>query len=129
MTPDFVPALAVPAAVLAVETAMRLDFRGALAGYMTAMRNSTEVIRSTTLSDAEKQTRMAQGSAAMLRGTGLLFLIVAATLGLFILVIWGGAVLLGTPGGGLAALLRIDVQIVALLCAIAWLRMRPRVVV
>ena len=72
---------------------------------------------------------MAQGSAAMLRGTGLLFLIVAATLGLFILVIWGGAVLLGTPGGGLAALLRIDVQIVALLCAIAWLRMRPRVVV
>jgi hypothetical protein len=129
MTPDFVPALAVPAAVLAVEMAVRLDFRGALAGYTAAMRDSTDVIRSTTLSDAEKQKLMARGSAAMLRGTGLLFVIVAATLGSFIAVIWGGALMLGTPGGGMAALLRVDVQIVALLCAIAWYRMRPRVFV
>jgi hypothetical protein len=126
---DYIPALAFPATILAVEVLLRLDLGSTLARYRATVRQSTALMRDATLGDDDKQARMARASGEMLTTSLRLFAIILLALGAYVGAIWSGGTALGADGGGWGAVMRVDLQIVSILLALAWLRVRTRVVV
>jgi len=127
MTPDATLLLTLPATILAVELVLRLNFRAVLAKWTSVMSQSTALMRDKSLSDDDKQQKMAQASAATLGGTAKLFAIIVIALAGFVGVIWVGSMILVPDSLLSETLMRIDLQITSLAIALLYLWIRARV--
>lgn len=116
--------LAIPATIVAVELVFRLRFREVLSRWMAVMQQSTTLMRDKTLSDDEKQEKMAKASAATLGGTLKLFAIIAAALIGFVAVIGLGITVFRFDTSLPETLMRSDLQIASLVIALIWLWVR-----
>lgn len=116
--------LVVPATLIAVELVFRLRFREVLSGWTAVMRHSTSLMRDKTLSDDEKQARMAKASAATLGGTLKLFAIILVALFGFAGTIWLGITIFRFDTSLPETLMRSDLQIASVAIALIWLWVR-----
>lgn len=118
--------LAIPATIALVEVVLALQFKTTLAIWIGQANASTALFRDKTLSDDEKQEKMAKASGVMFVGSMKLFGIITLALLAYLGVVWLG--LLAVSGVGLAeTVLRLEFQIVTLVAAILYLWVKRRV--
>jgi hypothetical protein len=113
--------LVIPATLIAVELVFRLRFREVLSRWTGVMRQSTSLMRDKSLTDDEKQEKMAKASAATLGGTLKLFGIIVIALFGFVATIGLGITLFRFDTSLLETLVQSDLQVTSVVIAVLWL--------
>ena len=119
--------LGLPATIVAVELVLVLRFRPVLSRWSRVMAQSAALMRDRSLSDGEKQVRMAKASGATLLGSLKLLAIILVALFGYAMVIGAGVDLFRLDTSMPQVLTRIDLQLLSLVVAFAWLWIRRRV--
>lgn len=127
MRADLALFLALPSTIAAVEVVLGLKFRTVLMRWLGVMRTSTALMADKTLSDDEKQQRMAKAAPATLGGTLKMFAIIVLALAAFVLVYGAGISLLALDTSTPETLARLDVELTSVVVALVYLWVRGRV--
>ncbi len=127
MRADAALLLALPATLIAVELVFRLRFRQVLGTWLGVMRTSASLMGDKSLSDDEKQARMAKASVATLGGSLKLFAIIVLALAGFVLTISAGVALFRLDTSLPETIIRSDLHIASVITAILYIWIRRRV--
>ena len=127
MRADLALLLCLPATILAVEIVLFLKFRQVLGAWMGVMNASTTLFADKSLSDDEKQERMAKAAGQTLIGTFKIFAIIVVALAGFVAIYGAGISVFWIDTSLPETLMRLEVQLGSLVVAIVWIWVRGRV--